>query len=536
MVTRVVYNNKAFKAVGSYGFKFSNNEVTFNEITIDFTGCTIADIPYKYQEIKIIEAENEENIMQGRVKFTGFLEDIDLSDMKLEEEEREITLTLLSPLKLATKRSVSLIGTYELDIAIKRVVQPLIDDGFILKELNIPQGQITVNFVLETIENCMNNIGFKRNIFWTINEKKEIYINSIDYLFGLQPVKVITKNIKEKGLSKIQPEIESEDYANVINFKNIRLIYSSLSNSRGSQYDEYPILKIPKTIKKGDIITFDNPIIVDEDTLKSYIQENQEEKNYYCINIQVRDTTDDDGQATKEYYIGINMNQNSENFGKFIKSNNISFSNNSGEEKEIVLQVDNFFSNLITGFKWNGDTATYITSIQSDTALRYTTMKFMYSAEIEKLKGIISKSGQIEKTIDYNNKWTTFTQLINYARSLMAQNSNVVNQVILEYDEDPILKLGEIVVINMADFYIQGKFTVKDINYIYNNELDKKWTITLKSTDLISSYIDLFRPIEKEENQKNIDTVILSEFIEEEINEVHSIELEKNDYTLDFNL
>ena len=191
MIRRVVYNNKAFKIAGSYGFKFSNNEVTFNDITIDFTGCTIADIPYKYQEIKIIEAENEEDIMRGTVKFTGFLDDIDLSDMKLEEEEREITLTLLSPLKLATKRSVSLIGTYKLEIAIKRVLQPLIDDGFILKEINIPDGQITVNFVLETVENCMNNIGFKRNVFWTINEKKEIYVNSIDYLFGLQPEKEI---------------------------------------------------------------------------------------------------------------------------------------------------------------------------------------------------------------------------------------------------------------------------------------------------------------------------------------------------------
>ena len=242
MIRRVVYNNKTFKIAGSYGFKFSNNEVTFNDITIDFTGCTIADIPYKYQEIKIIEAENEEDIMRGTVKFTGFLDDIDLSDMKLEEEEREITLTLLSPLKLATKRSVSLIGTYKLEIAIKRVLQPLIDDGFILKEINIPDGQITVNFVLETVENCMNNIGFKRNVFWTINERKEIYVNSIDYLFGLQPEKEIKGEIQEEGLSKIQPQIENVDYANVINFKNVRVIYQSESDTDSENIEPYPII------------------------------------------------------------------------------------------------------------------------------------------------------------------------------------------------------------------------------------------------------------------------------------------------------
>ena len=31
-------------------------------------------------------------------------------------------------------------------------------------------------------------------------------------------------------------------------------------------------------------------------------------------------------------------------------------------------------------------------------------MRFMYSAEINKLKGIVSASGQIEKVIDYNDE------------------------------------------------------------------------------------------------------------------------------------
>ncbi len=529
MITRVVYNNKTFKIAGSYGFKFSNSEVTFNDITIDFTGCTIADIPYKYQEIKIIEAESEENIMQGTVKFTGFLDDIDLSDMKLEEEEREITLTLLSPLKLATKRTVSLIGTYELETAMRRVIQPLIDDGFILKEINIPNGQITVDFVLETVENCMNKIGFKRNIFWTINEKKEIYINSIDYLFGLQPTKDITKNSKQEGLSKIQPKIENTDYANVINFKNVRLIYQSFGGDAAEMTETYPFMQKGKVIKKGDIINFDYPIIIDEETLRNYIKENNEESNYYYsfyIDIKLADG------SYKHYDIGIALK--TENI--FKKTGNITYSNDSGEEGEIILQRDSFFSNLITGFKWNVDSGGTIEMIQADTALRYTTMRFMYSAEIEKLKGIISESGQIEKTVDYNKQWSTLPQLISYARSLITQNSNTINQVVLEYDQNPNLRLGDIITINRPGFYIQGKFTVKNIEYIYKNELDETWKVTVKSSDLISSFIDLFRPIEKEENQKNIDTVILSEFVEEQINEVHSIELEQNEYTLNFNL
>lgn len=190
------------------------------------------------------------------------------------------------------------------------------------------------------------------------------------------------------------------------------------------------------------------------------------------------------------------------------------------------MQRDNFFSNLITGFKWNLDDTVAIEQIGSKTALRYTTMRFMYSAEINKLKGIISESGQIEKTVDYNEKWTSLPQLISYARSLMIQNSNIVNQVSLEYDINPKLKIGDIVEINEPNFYIQGKFAVKDINYSFSNEIEQNWKITVKSTDLISTYIDMFRPAEQEESEDTINTVILSEFIEEKINETHDIEID----------
>lgn len=227
MIKKIVFNNKSFNIINEYSVKFSNNEVTFNDITIDFTGYTLADIPYKYQEIKIIEAETEEEILtNGNIVFTGFLDDIKLSEMKTKNEDREMTMTLLSPLKMGTVRCVSLIGLYGLKDAIRRVLQPLIDDGFIVKEINVPDGQITTNYVLQTIEYCMNDIGFKRNIFWYINEKKEIFINSTDYLFGLSVSKKICENKKEKGLLKIQPTISSVDYANIINFKNVRLIYS----------------------------------------------------------------------------------------------------------------------------------------------------------------------------------------------------------------------------------------------------------------------------------------------------------------------
>ena len=392
MITRVLYNNKCFKILDSYGFNFSNNEVTFNDIVIDFTGCTIADIPYKYQEIKVVQADNEDNILNGDVIFTGYLDDINLSDMKLINEEREMTLTLLSPLKMATKRSISLIGTYKLKDAILRVIQPLIDDGFILNEINIQDGQITTNYVLETVENCMNDIGFKRNIFWYINERKEIFINTIDFLFGLPTRKVINENVVEKGLLKLQPKISNIDYANVINFKNVRLYYKEHDQCVNDNYilGEYPLVNLPKVLKKGDIVQFNNPIIIGEDVIRKL--DNEGDTVSYildeCFGLSIKDDN-----IVKTISMGIIRIKSDERYDKYIEEGNFSYSDSKGEEAEIVLQKDSFFSNMITGFKWNGNDGAYIDSIHSITALRYTTMRFMYSAEINKLKGVISKTG-----------------------------------------------------------------------------------------------------------------------------------------------
>lgn len=525
---RLIYNKKTYRILNQYSFKKSNNEVSFNNITIDFTNKTIADIPFKYQKVEIKEITDENNIDNGEILFTGYVDDIKLSTMKNKEEERELTLTLLSPLKMATIRTSSLIGTYTIKESIKRVLQPLIDDGFNIKELNVVDSQITVNFVLEPIENCMNNICSKTNTFWYINEKREIFVNSIDILFGKSIKKVIDQDEKlsEIGLINIIPTIENIDYANIINFKNVRLIYKQLNNIENPEEEVgYPIVKVGKKVKKGDIIEFDNPIIVDEKTLRIVQNESPDYTSLYCIQLQIEKS----GGSSVYYEIGIKFSDN-----KYEISDNISFSDDGGEEKELVLQRDSFFDNLIVGFKYNGEEDGTITYSYTVTGLRYTTMKFVYTQEIEKLKKIVSDSGQIEKTIDFNNKWTTLKQLIDYGRSLMVQNSNVINTVVLEFDKNPNLEIGDIIQIKASNYFVNGNFVVKDIEYTYINENNLYWKITLKNSDLISTYIDVFRPVQKEENQNKIDTIILSKFVEEKVKEVHTIEIDEDNFTLNF--
>lgn len=516
----LVYNNKSFKILNNFGFTQSNNEVTFNDITIDFTGYTLADMPLKYQEVQIKQCDKGQDILtEGDVLFFGYVDSIKLGTMKMSNEDRELTITLLSPLKLATVRTTTINGTFTLSEAITRILEPLINDGFIISEMNIDNTQVLVNYIMQTIESAMNDLCLKKNLFWFIDEHKNIKVNSIDYLFGQNITKEITNTKKEKGLMNIEPSIEAVDYANVINIKNARLIYNSVStyNSSTGTVNEvggFPILNIPKTIKKGDSVTFNYPIAISKDIGKQILKEKVSDYEELVVLFELIATGLND-----ELLIAYNKETNS-----LQTTGPITYSDNEGNEGTFVLQRDSFYKNLITGFKYNGDSDLTITSIVSESALRYIKMKFMYSAEINKLKGLISNSGQIEKTVDVNQTWFTLQELTDYARSLLVQDTNEVNSIVLKYDNNPNLQIGNLVDIVLPAFYTKGYYAVKKIQYQYENELEQLWTVTLQNSSLLNNYIDMFRPTQSQETETQNESLVISELIEEKINEIHTIE------------
>lgn len=542
----LVYNNKAFKIQDKYTISNSNNEVKFSDVTIDFTGKTIEDIPFKYQKMEIRRSENEADILNGEIIFVGYLDEIKLPDMKMKDEYRTLELILLSPLKMATVRTVSIIGTLKTEEAIKRALQPLLDDGFVIKEMDDCEGQISLNFIMETVENCMNKICSKKNIFWFINEKREIFIRSIDLMLSREPVLTIDENSKlsEIGLDEFEPEIENVDYANIINIKNIRLIYQTsfaeIYNDNGDviayDYGNHPILPAGKIINPGDTVEFLNPVIVDEKTLREYISEfysNQgetlDEYNFYCLKINLDDT--DPNYPIEDYpdwaiYISTFRNMG-DLYNKFNISSAVTFSDDE-KEGEIVLQRDQTFKNLITGFKYNGTKPYKISGIITDTGLRKTNLKFMHTQEIEKLKGIISDSGQIEKTVDYNLKWTWWNDLAEYAKNLIIQNTNLINEISLHFTQNIDLKIGDIIQIKMPNYYTEGFFAVTEIEKIYINDEDIEIDVIVKNSNFVSTYIDMFRPEEKEESEEDISTLLVGVLSEEGIQEKHSI-VERND-------
>lgn len=526
----LVYNNKAFKIQDEYTITNSTNEVTFSDITIDFTGKTLADIPFKYQKMEIRESKDEADILNGELLFTGYLDEIKLPDMKQKDEYRTLEVTLLSPLKMATVRTVSLIGTYETAEAITRVLDPLISDGFILKELEVGDGQITTNFLMETVENCMNNICSKKNIFWYINEKREIFIYEINYMLGRPSVMTIDENTKlsEIGLDEFSPNIESIEYSNIINFKNVRLVYEYIYGN----YNEYPIMTSNKTLHPGDVVTFDRPIVIDEELLRNVIDFKEKYGNETPAKVYLALRM----VCNQSYYeIGICRDKENEAYpyNEFFIQDGITFSDDDGEEGEIVLQRDNFFRNLITGVKYNGHGNDWdvLLQLESLTALRYTIMKFVHAREIENLKGLISDSGQVERTIDMNNVWMTYSQLIDYAKSLIVQNSNIVNEIKLHFTKNPNLKIADIVQIKMKNYYCEGIFAVTNIEKKYINDEEVEWSITLKNSNFTYTYIDMFRPQEAEETESITDTMLVSNYVEDGIVETHTIKISGEEQT-----
>lgn len=239
------FNNKEYKLIDSIDTNKSSREVTYSDLTLDFTNSTINDLPYAQQEVQIFDKEN--NLI-----FTGFVSDYKLPELRdINTSVKRLTMSLFSPRQMATKRTVTIMRTAKMSDIITQTLEPLYQDGFALKEINIEDKAITVNLISRTVEEVLNYLSNKYSLYWNIDELKGITINSIDYMLNKEAKKVIdADNYKEQipGLISITPSVENIDYANIINVKNARIFYAKYNTD----------LNI--VLKNGDRIDFENPI------------------------------------------------------------------------------------------------------------------------------------------------------------------------------------------------------------------------------------------------------------------------------------
>lgn len=515
-MTRLVYGNIELQVLDGYSMTKSSQDVTFNSISCDFTGYTQEDLPDKYQEVKLVE--------DGNVLFFGYVDEYSFKEMREVDIETEIEITLLSPMKLATLRTVILSGTYQLLDLIPEVLQPLIDDGYEIKELDISNRTITINYPLNTVEYCMNNLSNKFNFWWFIDELKGIHIRDISLMLSKKPNYIYDNENRIPYLQYIKPTVSSEGYANVVNFKNVRIYeYSNLEmNGSTISSSHNPLIdgQIITPIKKDGQVDFNHPCDINKaNILKSGISIGKQDRfSYsYLYGIHISGTYNDN--TTFQLYIRYNRSTN-----MLETSSNVGFDGNeTDKDKEFLLIRDSFFNNLITGFKFNNESKNLktITVIRSDSALIWNINRMYNDGAIYDKKGIVSNTGIVETTIDMNESWKTLQELREIGVSYMNKNSlKLDGELDLKIDTTCSMQVGNTIKIDRLLF--TGTYIITKIQLRFVNNY-KEWVITCKNGNMLNNFIDVFRGENTQENEEKTYKTSIVHYVEEKINEVFEV-------------
>lgn len=507
MLTNMIarWNNKDYKIINSIEIDKSSREVTYTDLTLDFSKCTMEDLPFAQQEVQIIDKN-------GNLKFTGFVSDYQLPELKkIRTPKKELALSLFSPRQMATKRTVTIMRTAMISEIIAQVLAPLYQDGFSLNTLNIEDKSITVKLISRTVEEVLNYLSNKYSLYWNINEFKQIEISSIDYMLNKEPKKTINiNNYKEQinGLLSISPSIENIDYANIINVKNARIFYAT-NNQTGN-------LNI--SLGNGDRLDFENPIDISVATAQRITGTLQADQFSSFQSLEIVYNNSNYAQI----YHDFQGNTSTTNM------QNIATDDSTGAM--FVLEMDSTFKNLATGVTYKGEGAVTINRINSQSFLRYANMKLINWNEIEEIEGTITPSGQIEKILDVEEGWFTVEELIDYIRSTFLINNKYTNQITIKYDKENDIEIGDRIDIYLPEYFTEGTFIVTAINESKEGNNPTNYSVELRNTNLLENFIDLFRSssdIEEQDSQIEMEYVV--EYAEEEtINEIHEVNMDEN--------
>lgn len=458
----------------------------------------------------------------NEIIYTGYVNNFVLPSMKNKKEYRELELELLSPLAMATLRTTDVSGRYDLKEAITNILQPLIDDGFNLIQLNVYDVPVNVNYLAETIESAMNKLSNNYNFWWYIDKNKNIYVNSINSLLAKQPLLNYTNDIQLNGLIDFTPRTNATDYCNTICFSNVR-VYRLSYYKKNYNYNEdtqsyelwgydlyYPLVDNIYKIKDDDTIEFNHPIdLYPQRTLGLESVYEQSILEIYSI------TNYSSSLLAQIYYDAT---------GHLTYSNNISIDGSDNTKAfQMTLGGDN--DNLITGFKYSGSDFE-LGRIESDFALPLLKVRFVDDIEVDKNKNIINESGVVEKIIDMNERITTYDNLLNIANSIMRKNTSNVEEIEMKFDGDLEFEVGNIVSVDRLSFLTKGKFIIIDKKIIYGDNV-KNCIYTLRNTRILENYVDLFRASETYEDEEQEKTyVITANVVKEEIKESYEVENE----------
>lgn len=508
----IKWNNKKYKLIGSVDMTQSSQEVKYSDFTVDFSKAKIDDLPYAQQEVNVYDDKDN-------VKYMGFVSEYKLPELnKIRTPNKELSLTLFSPRQMATKKTVTINRTDLVENLVRQALEPLFADGFYIKEMNIARQATTVNLISRTVEEVLNYFSKRFELYWNIDEFKGITVNSIQYQFSKNVKKKINiKNYKEEinGLLSITPTIENLEYANIINVKNARIFY---------EMD----VEMNVTLKNGDRLDFENPIDISTDTSKRIYEAIYCQGSAVSANPLIIHYSNKIAQILNVVDYNLPDKQTFTDIGK-----------DDSDNKLFTLTMDSTFKNLATGITYKGEDTITITRIVSDSALRYANMKLLNWEEINKMQGVITPSGQIEKVLDVDSGWFTESEMVNYVRSYFGINNNYTNQITLKYDKPNDLEVGDRIDIDLPEYFTSGEYVITSIKESKEGTNPSNFSVELRNTAIVENYIDLFRSsADAEENDSQTQVEYLCEYSTEGIKEIHTVELTDNDrnHTLNFGL
>ena len=315
------------------------------------------------------------------------------------------------------------------------------------------------------------------------------------------------------GLEYIKPITNSDDYANVINFKNVRIYEYSRLKLNGSAIVEThnPLIKkqLNDDVKKDNQIEFEFPVDINKNNIVKSAKSNGI-IDTIIYGIYVKGTYSDN--TTFSFFISYNTSNK-----VFETSENLGFDGEENE-KEFLLIKDSFFGNLITGFKFNNENKNIksIEEIGSDSALIWNTNKFYNDKGILNKRGVISNTGIVELTLNMNESWKTIQELTEIGSSYLNKNSlNYADELEIKTDCD-VFEVGNTIYINK--FLIDGKYVITEIQQIYENR-DTEYIVKCKSANMLSNFIDVFRGESSQESPDKTYQLYVTHYEEEGINE-----------------
>jgi len=475
--------------------KIKSNDISISDATIDFTGGVIADLPFKFQEVKIVDNPG----VSETVELVGYVEKHILPKFETGKETLKLTLKLMPPRILASKRTITKIIKGEtLNDAVEEIVQLLINDGFTIAENDLTTNEtITKQFINTTIEKTLNTLAKDYNFVWYVDELKNIYFKDAVNIFN-QPPLIEWNGGGTPFVSSLKPQIRSNDYANIINIKNSRTLIEGTSYFGLHFGDEK--------------VTLTNPIWLSDTAFRKRNATATSFGNIIVI-------FDGLGNSYAVDYLN----------GNFIFPNEISLQGSSTVNTLFELGYDSNDESLITSVKLRlpalPGNARYSITVHSYLTIKPLVYRFFDVNEIEKTALLANTTGIIEKTIDINNIRISENELFQIAKGNILQANNEVSIVNVELEDLTSntsfmafvsnLKLFSRILIDLPNILINGDFVVTSIETI--EQINKiKIKLVLENKNFNETYLDIYRKTEIQEDERQVDTNLISILVKDE--------------------